>query len=137
MNTGQALFQAVLDAPDDDAPRLVYADWLEENGQEDRGEFIRLEVRLYGQKPGRRTADDQRRRNDLEVRLRKTWLEEMPKLPGVRWWSFWRGFPTVQVHSWSALEKQAARIWAASPCEELYLNDLSSPGLRVLGRAHW
>lgn len=29
--TLQALYQAILDAPEDDAPRLVYADWLDEN----------------------------------------------------------------------------------------------------------
>lgn len=27
--------------PDDDTPRLIYADWLEENGQEERAELIR------------------------------------------------------------------------------------------------
>jgi uncharacterized protein (TIGR02996 family) len=37
-----ALLQAVMDAPDDDAPRLVYADWLLERGDV-RGELIRLQ----------------------------------------------------------------------------------------------
>jgi uncharacterized protein (TIGR02996 family) len=35
--------QAILAAPDDDAPRLVYADWLEEHGQPEQAEFIRME----------------------------------------------------------------------------------------------
>ena len=39
------LFAAVKQAPDDDAPRLVLADWLEENGQPDRAEFVRLQLR--------------------------------------------------------------------------------------------
>lgn len=30
--------------PDDDTPRLVYADWLEEHGDEPRAEFIRLQI---------------------------------------------------------------------------------------------
>ncbi|MFO0808491.1 MAG: TIGR02996 domain-containing protein [Gemmataceae bacterium] len=34
--------QAIRAAPDDDLPRLVYADWLEERG-DPRGEFIRLQ----------------------------------------------------------------------------------------------
>lgn len=34
MNDGDALLRAILAAPDDDAPRLVYADWLEERGLE-------------------------------------------------------------------------------------------------------
>jgi uncharacterized protein (TIGR02996 family) len=37
-----ALLAAILAAPADDAPRLVYADWLDEHGEGDRAEFIRL-----------------------------------------------------------------------------------------------
>jgi uncharacterized protein (TIGR02996 family) len=40
-----ALYQAIADKPDDDGPRLVYADWLEEHGASDRAEFIRLQCR--------------------------------------------------------------------------------------------
>ena len=29
---------------DDDTPRLVFADWLMENGQDERAEFIRVQV---------------------------------------------------------------------------------------------
>jgi uncharacterized protein (TIGR02996 family) len=32
--------------PDDDATRLVYADWLLENGQAEKARFVRLEVEL-------------------------------------------------------------------------------------------
>jgi uncharacterized protein (TIGR02996 family) len=37
---------AIAARPDDDLPRLVYADWLDENGQPDRAEFIRTQVEL-------------------------------------------------------------------------------------------
>lgn len=37
--------QAILDQPEEDAPRLVYADWLEEQG-DPRGEFIRIQCQL-------------------------------------------------------------------------------------------
>ncbi len=40
------LLQSVLDSPDDDFPRLVLADWLEEQGDEERAEFIRTQVEL-------------------------------------------------------------------------------------------
>src|SRR6476619_208277 len=46
MSDHDALVQAILHAPDDDAPRLVYADWLEENGDADRAEFIRVQCRV-------------------------------------------------------------------------------------------
>ena len=31
---------------EDDAPRLVYADWLDENGDPDRAQFIRVQCQL-------------------------------------------------------------------------------------------
>lgn len=41
MTTEDALLAAVLAAPDDDLPRLVLADWLDENGREERAHIIR------------------------------------------------------------------------------------------------
>jgi uncharacterized protein (TIGR02996 family) len=38
------LLAAIRANPDDDAPRLVFADWLEENGEPDFAEFIRVEI---------------------------------------------------------------------------------------------
>jgi uncharacterized protein (TIGR02996 family) len=39
----EALLNAIYDHPDDDTPRLVYADWLQEHGQENYAQFIRLQ----------------------------------------------------------------------------------------------
>jgi uncharacterized protein (TIGR02996 family) len=61
MNQGKALFQAILDEPDDDALRLVYADWLEENGQPERAEFIRVQILLS------KIGNDKRSRARLET----------------------------------------------------------------------
>lgn len=47
MSDGDALLRAILAQPDEDTPRLMYADWLDENGQPDRAEFIRLQILLY------------------------------------------------------------------------------------------
>jgi uncharacterized protein (TIGR02996 family) len=43
MTREDALLEAIRAAPADDAPRLVYADWLDEHGDPDRAEFIRLQ----------------------------------------------------------------------------------------------
>lgn len=40
------LLAAVLAAPDDDGPRLVYADWLDEYGDPTRAEFIRIQIEI-------------------------------------------------------------------------------------------
>ncbi|MGL6094372.1 MAG: TIGR02996 domain-containing protein, partial [Fimbriiglobus sp.] len=39
---------AICAAPDDDLSRLVFADWLDENGDPDRAEFIRVQCELAG-----------------------------------------------------------------------------------------
>jgi uncharacterized protein (TIGR02996 family) len=41
-----AFLAAIADRPDDDLPRLVYADYLDETGQPERAEFIRVQVEL-------------------------------------------------------------------------------------------
>ncbi len=51
----EALLAQILEEPDEDAPRLVYADWLEEYGGEyecARAEFIRLQCDYQGRKSG-------------------------------------------------------------------------------------
>jgi uncharacterized protein (TIGR02996 family) len=44
--TEAALLAAILAHPDQDDPRLVYADWFDDNGEPDRSAFIRAQVEL-------------------------------------------------------------------------------------------
>src|SRR5262245_53509341 len=37
--------------PDEDAPRLILADWIEDNGDPERAEFLRLQVAESGSGP--------------------------------------------------------------------------------------
>jgi uncharacterized protein (TIGR02996 family) len=46
MTDDSALLAAIRAAPADDAPRLVYADWLDEHGHPERAEFIRVQCEL-------------------------------------------------------------------------------------------
>ena len=47
MTHDDAFLQAIIEDPDHDAPRLLYADWLEERG-DPRGEFIRVQCAWGG-----------------------------------------------------------------------------------------
>jgi uncharacterized protein (TIGR02996 family) len=49
-----ALLLAIVTDPADDAARLIFADWCEENGQPERAEFVRVQVELdrRGYAPG-------------------------------------------------------------------------------------
>jgi uncharacterized protein (TIGR02996 family) len=44
--TRAALLRCVIEAPDDDTPRLIFADWLEEHGEGARAEFVRVQCRI-------------------------------------------------------------------------------------------
>jgi uncharacterized protein (TIGR02996 family) len=44
--TEAGFIAAVLASPDNDTPRLAFADWLEENGRPERAEFIRVQCEL-------------------------------------------------------------------------------------------
>jgi uncharacterized protein (TIGR02996 family) len=85
-----AFLQAILESPDDDTPRLVYADYLEEHGDPDRAEFIHVQVALAALPP-----DDPRRKQlgDRERRLleghQQEWLG--PLRPSLSGWAFRRG----------------------------------------------
>src|SRR5262245_46092044 len=42
----RAFLEAIKAAPDDIAVRLVYADWLEERGEQDKASFLRIEATI-------------------------------------------------------------------------------------------
>ena len=65
MNDGAALIKAIITNPDEDTPRLVYADWLEENGQALRAEFIRLQIKLAATDPAQWQYADVLRDDEL------------------------------------------------------------------------
>jgi uncharacterized protein (TIGR02996 family) len=82
----RAFLQAILEAPGDDAPRLVYADWLDEHGttdaDRDRAEFIRVQcelARLRCDSPEctARGPALQRRERELRAQYEKAWAAEL------------------------------------------------------------
>ena len=58
MSDRDALIAAVLANPDEDAPRLIFADYLEENGDPLRAEFIRVPVELARRRKAERDLPD-------------------------------------------------------------------------------
>jgi uncharacterized protein (TIGR02996 family) len=73
MNTERAFERAILAAAEDDAPRLVYADWLEERG-DPRGEYLRVETALASTPPGGRRYRSLRKRvTELRKGVDRAW----------------------------------------------------------------
>ncbi len=60
--TEEGLLADIRDHPEDDAPRLIYADWLDEHGEPLRAELIRVQVALS------HSAADDPGRDRLEAR---------------------------------------------------------------------
>jgi uncharacterized protein (TIGR02996 family) len=86
-----SFLDAIAAQPDDDAVRVVYADWLEENGQSERAEFVRVQVELAGLPVGdERNWDLCRRERQLLWRHGKHWARPLRRV--VRRWHFRRGF---------------------------------------------
>jgi len=46
-NTHAGLLADIIENPEADDLRLIYADWLDDHGEEERAEFIRVQVELY------------------------------------------------------------------------------------------
>jgi uncharacterized protein (TIGR02996 family) len=51
MKDNEGLVNALHSNPRDDTLRLVYADWLEERGENDRAGYLRLQVELAKRLP--------------------------------------------------------------------------------------
>jgi|GEM_PF-7105503 len=52
MHDEEDFLRVIISSPDEDTPRLVFADWLEETGDHDRAAFIRLQIRQAQLEPG-------------------------------------------------------------------------------------
>jgi uncharacterized protein (TIGR02996 family) len=104
-------------ASDDDAERLVLADWLEQHGEVARAQVIHLQCELA------RTAPHDRRRQELAweieavlAELGDSWKADLPEIDGVTWLALERGLPSaVLVRDAATLYERANAIHAAAP----------------------
>src|SRR3954470_18857584 len=77
MKERELLLKAVCDNPDDDTPRLVFADWLQEHGDEERAEFIRLQIQLARMAYQPKEAGRLRRREIVLLARTPLWKREV------------------------------------------------------------
>ncbi len=132
----QAFMQSIIETPEDDGPRLVYSDWLEDNGDPERAEFIRVQVQLA------RLPPDSSERATLVTREQallqehgKRWAEP---LRGLDWgWRFERGFiAAIQIRSFCSETVPAlARVVALTPVRMLSIPDDCPDGEALVAAA--
>jgi uncharacterized protein (TIGR02996 family) len=118
-NRARGFLEDITAHPDDDAPRLIFADWLEEKGDSDRAEFIRVQIER-----ARLPAWDARqvrlrlRERELSEQHGQKWKKELPNIEGVSWEEFRRGFVAMATFAnFAVLKEKAGACWAAAPLE--------------------
>ena len=120
MPSDDALLHEIRENPDDDTPRLVFADWYEDNDDQERAEFVRVQIELA------RTPWPESRWFTLHSRQQRVlepncdrWLRGLPKdcWPKV---TFERGFVSQvlatgkQFLRWSAKLKERTPLMRVS-----------------------
>jgi uncharacterized protein (TIGR02996 family) len=122
MTHDDAFLKAIIESPDDDGVRLIYADWLDENGRPDRAAFIRVQTALAA------LPDDDPRRPELEARERQL-LEESgeewarPLGPWVTGWTFRRGFVEEVVLLAETFLRQAETLFRVAPLRRVAVGE--------------
>jgi uncharacterized protein (TIGR02996 family) len=116
---GETFLQQITANIDDDATRFVFSDWLEEQGEYERAEFIRVQVERASL-PAWDAAQVglKIREQELLKKHGEKWLKEMPEIPGVRWEGFRRGIvAVVSFVNFDAMRTSAHACRAIAPIE--------------------
>jgi uncharacterized protein (TIGR02996 family) len=141
MNQDADFVNAVRAAPEDNTLRLVYADWLQEQGQEVRAEFIREQIELTdvptGRSPGTQWEEWHRRVERCSMVLERhgrewlgrDWLpvndltrsKVSPQIPRP-YAIFSRGLVSSVAVSAEEWFRSAEELLAHHPVEEVYLD---------------
>jgi uncharacterized protein (TIGR02996 family) len=129
-----AFLQAIRDEPEDDSLRLIFADWLTEQGDA-RGELIRLQVGL--------ARADEYADNHLEEMVRSErwlnehsdrWLSKLPQAPEEAFRTFWprlrwhfrRGLPEyLEADNFANFRKVTEESVAGTVLLAIHLSKLS------------
>lgn len=128
--THDALLRAVCATPADDAPRLIYADWLEEHGNLARAEFIRAQIeREACEENTARFEELQAREKELLAAHAEEWEKGfLAGSTGLAIRDMWgeatyrRGFPArVFVVQCDLFPEEADRFFERVPADEVLL----------------
>ncbi len=142
---GELLLRAILDNPAEDTPRLVYADWLDENGQGARAAFIRAQVAGGTAQPprelGRAIMGDLRDWTyspvlpaEGQAEPLHAWMTNLSRFCplGVIWAVFRRGFVSQVICAAADWMSRADELAAAHPIERVRFTRLTGADITRL-----
>jgi uncharacterized protein (TIGR02996 family) len=125
----EGFLRAIAESADDDALRLIYADWIEEHGEPEYAEFLRVQIVLgqnadgKGDLPVSERARLHSRERSLLSRNKARWLQPLRDLGawGRVHGEFSRGFVEDVVIDAAAFLERGEELFRASPVVTLHL----------------
>jgi uncharacterized protein (TIGR02996 family) len=143
MTPDNPFLQALLAEPEDDTLRLAMADWLDENDQPARAEFIRVQIELARGMPDRaRLRELELRQRDLLIAHDREWVAPLAKVLGLRhgqWggWVFRRGFVEYFNLPATVINQYGGKLAKLTPVRELFLRPCTSGNVVALCQKPW
>jgi uncharacterized protein (TIGR02996 family) len=143
MSPDNPFLRSLLAQPDDDTLRLAMADWLDENDQPARAEFIRVQVDLA------RGVEERSQRNTLEVRqaellnaYEREWVRPLAEVLDCKpdeWggWVFRRGFVEYFHLPGPVVNRHGEKLSKLTPVRELFLRPCTSLNVVALCKKSW
>jgi uncharacterized protein (TIGR02996 family) len=137
MTDADAFLANIIADPSSDAPRLVYADWLDDRGESDRAEFIRVQCGLAKVDENNRDIHPlASRERELLEKHEQEWqrpLREIAYPEGRGWLGRWRtkvvfaavfrrGFPESVVLPCGRFLQRGEDLFRAAPIQEVQLD---------------
>jgi len=125
------LLKAICSDPDDDTIRLIYADWLDDNGRLTRADFIRAQIEYAQAQPGDPLYRYSLWRNKAHEHTTSVTLRaSLPDFPGIEFGNFSRGFADdIHVEDARALRASAPRVFGTFPVRSLRVRSLREPAI--------
>jgi len=115
----EKFFEDILEHPQDDAPRLLYAEWLEEHG-DPLGEFIRVQCRLARLPMNHLCVLElETRERELLAEYERDWVGDLGDM--LDWWTFRRGFVEEIGTSTDKFLANACSLFQRAPIQEVHL----------------
>jgi uncharacterized protein (TIGR02996 family) len=141
MTHEEAFLAAILEAPDDDTPRLIYADWLLDQAAVGaptlaaRGELIHVQCALAKLAPCSRPPELQARERELLGAHHREWGSFFQRI-GCHCWEYRRGFVEGVGLPTSDFLAHAPALCRATPLRHLKLYDAASAIVALAASPH-